>query len=73
MAYSSVGQSAVLADELSSLLPEPSARGQPAVTGVHHRAGSRGPFSASGKILWSHDGWLSVPALTAAVKHAVNP
>jgi len=28
--------------------------------------------SSSGKILWSHDGWLSVPALTAAVKHAVN-
>jgi cytochrome oxidase Cu insertion factor (SCO1/SenC/PrrC family) len=29
--------------------------------------------SASGKIIWSHDGWLSVPDLTAAVKHAVNP
>jgi cytochrome oxidase Cu insertion factor (SCO1/SenC/PrrC family) len=29
--------------------------------------------SSSGKILWSHDGWLPVPALTAAVKHAVNP
>jgi len=29
--------------------------------------------SATGKILWSHDGWLSVPALTAAVKHAVSP
>jgi cytochrome oxidase Cu insertion factor (SCO1/SenC/PrrC family) len=28
--------------------------------------------SASGKIIWSHDGWLSVPALTAAVKHAVK-
>ena len=28
--------------------------------------------SASGKILWSHDGWLPAPALTAAVKHAVN-
>jgi cytochrome oxidase Cu insertion factor (SCO1/SenC/PrrC family) len=29
--------------------------------------------SATGKILWSHDGWLSVAALTAAVKHAVSP
>jgi cytochrome oxidase Cu insertion factor (SCO1/SenC/PrrC family) len=29
--------------------------------------------SSSGKILWSHDGWLPIPALTAAVKHAVNP
>ena len=29
--------------------------------------------SASGKIIWSHDGWLSVPALTAAVKHALKP
>ena len=29
--------------------------------------------SASGKIIWSHDGWLPVPALTAAVKHAINP
>jgi len=29
--------------------------------------------SASGKIIWSHDGWLPVPALTAAVKHAVKP
>jgi cytochrome oxidase Cu insertion factor (SCO1/SenC/PrrC family) len=28
--------------------------------------------SASGKIIWSHDGWLSVPALTAAVQHAVK-
>jgi hypothetical protein len=28
--------------------------------------------SASGKIIWSHDGWLSVPSLTAAVKHAVQ-
>ena len=28
--------------------------------------------SASGKIIWSHDGWLPVPALTAAVKHAVQ-
>jgi cytochrome oxidase Cu insertion factor (SCO1/SenC/PrrC family) len=29
--------------------------------------------SASGKIIWSHDGWLAVPALTAAVQHALNP
>jgi cytochrome oxidase Cu insertion factor (SCO1/SenC/PrrC family) len=29
--------------------------------------------STSGKIIWSHDGWLSVPALTAAVQHAVKP
>jgi cytochrome oxidase Cu insertion factor (SCO1/SenC/PrrC family) len=29
--------------------------------------------SASGKIIWSHDGWLPVPALTAAVHHALNP
>jgi cytochrome oxidase Cu insertion factor (SCO1/SenC/PrrC family) len=29
--------------------------------------------SASGKIIWSHDGWLSSSALAAAVKHAVNP
>jgi cytochrome oxidase Cu insertion factor (SCO1/SenC/PrrC family) len=29
--------------------------------------------SASGKIIWSHDGWLPVPALTAAVQHAVKP
>jgi cytochrome oxidase Cu insertion factor (SCO1/SenC/PrrC family) len=29
--------------------------------------------SASGKIIWSHDGWLSVPALTAAVHHALKP
>ncbi len=29
--------------------------------------------SATGKVLWSHDGWLPVPALTAAVKHAVKP
>jgi cytochrome oxidase Cu insertion factor (SCO1/SenC/PrrC family) len=29
--------------------------------------------SASGKIIWSHDGWLSVPALTAAVQHATKP
>jgi cytochrome oxidase Cu insertion factor (SCO1/SenC/PrrC family) len=28
--------------------------------------------SASGKILWSHDGWLATPALTTAVKHAIN-
>jgi cytochrome oxidase Cu insertion factor (SCO1/SenC/PrrC family) len=28
--------------------------------------------SASGKVLWSHDGWLPVPALTAAVKHALK-
>src|SRR5579863_4570572 len=28
--------------------------------------------SASGKIIWSHDGWLPVPALTAAVHHALN-
>jgi cytochrome oxidase Cu insertion factor (SCO1/SenC/PrrC family) len=29
--------------------------------------------SASGKIIWSHDGWLSVPALAAAVQHAIKP
>jgi cytochrome oxidase Cu insertion factor (SCO1/SenC/PrrC family) len=29
--------------------------------------------SASGKIIWSHDGWLPMPALTAAVQHAVKP
>ena len=29
--------------------------------------------SASGKIIWSHDGWLSVPALTTAVHHALKP
>jgi hypothetical protein len=29
--------------------------------------------SASGKVIWSHDGWLSVPALTAAVQHALKP
>jgi hypothetical protein len=29
--------------------------------------------SASGKIIWSHDGWLSVPALTAAVQHVLKP
>jgi len=28
--------------------------------------------SASGKIIWSHDGWLAVPALTAAVQQAVK-
>jgi hypothetical protein len=28
--------------------------------------------SAAGKVLWSHDGWLPVPALTTAVKHAVT-
>ena len=28
--------------------------------------------SASGKILWSHDGWLPLPALEAAVKHAAG-
>ncbi len=26
--------------------------------------------SASGKIIWSHDGWLPLPALESAVKHA---
>jgi hypothetical protein len=29
--------------------------------------------SASGKIVWSHDGWLSPPALIAAVQHAIKP
>jgi cytochrome oxidase Cu insertion factor (SCO1/SenC/PrrC family) len=29
--------------------------------------------SASGKIIWTHDGWLSAPALTAAVQHALKP
>ena len=29
--------------------------------------------SASGKIIWSHDGWLPLPALTTAVQHAVKP
>jgi cytochrome oxidase Cu insertion factor (SCO1/SenC/PrrC family) len=29
--------------------------------------------SASGKIIWSHDGWLPAPALTTAVKHAIKP
>jgi hypothetical protein len=28
--------------------------------------------SASGKIIWSHDGWLPVAALTAAVQHALK-
>jgi cytochrome oxidase Cu insertion factor (SCO1/SenC/PrrC family) len=28
--------------------------------------------SASGKIIWSHDGWLPVTALTAAVQHATQ-
>ena len=28
--------------------------------------------SPAGKVLWSHDGWLPVPALVAAVKKAVN-
>ena len=28
--------------------------------------------SASGKIIWSHDGWLPLPALESAVKHAAN-
>jgi cytochrome oxidase Cu insertion factor (SCO1/SenC/PrrC family) len=28
--------------------------------------------SASGQIIWSHDGWLPVPALISAVKHAVK-
>jgi hypothetical protein len=25
--------------------------------------------SATGKILWTHDGWLSLPALESAVAH----
>ena len=29
--------------------------------------------SASGKIIWSHDGWLPPPALESAVKHAASP
>jgi len=29
--------------------------------------------SASGKILWSHDGWPSLSALTSAVRRAVRP
>jgi hypothetical protein len=28
--------------------------------------------SKSGKILWSHDGWLPPPALESAVRHAVS-
>ena len=32
-----------------------------------------GLVSASGKIIWSHDGWLPLPALTTAVQHAVKP
>ena len=28
--------------------------------------------SASGKIIWSHDGWLAAPSLAAAVQHAVQ-
>jgi hypothetical protein len=28
--------------------------------------------SASGKIIWSHDGWLPLPALESAVKHAAT-
>jgi cytochrome oxidase Cu insertion factor (SCO1/SenC/PrrC family) len=28
--------------------------------------------SASGKVLWSHDGWLSPPALIVAVRHALK-
>jgi cytochrome oxidase Cu insertion factor (SCO1/SenC/PrrC family) len=29
--------------------------------------------SATGKIIWSHDGWLPTPALLAAVTHALKP
>jgi hypothetical protein len=29
--------------------------------------------SASGKVLWSHDGWLPPPALIVAVRHALKP
>jgi cytochrome oxidase Cu insertion factor (SCO1/SenC/PrrC family) len=29
--------------------------------------------SASGKIIWSHDGWLPTPALITAVTHAIKP
>jgi cytochrome oxidase Cu insertion factor (SCO1/SenC/PrrC family) len=29
--------------------------------------------SATGKIIWSHDGWLALPALSAAVQHALKP
>ena len=28
--------------------------------------------SAAGKIIWSHDGWLPLPALESAVKHAAS-
>jgi hypothetical protein len=28
--------------------------------------------SASGRVLWSHDGWLPPPALIAAVRHALG-
>jgi cytochrome oxidase Cu insertion factor (SCO1/SenC/PrrC family) len=28
--------------------------------------------SASGKVLWSHDGWLPLPALESAARHAVT-
>ena len=28
--------------------------------------------SASGTIIWSHDGWLPLPALESAVKHAAG-
>ena len=28
--------------------------------------------NASGKIIWSHDGWLPLPALESAVKHAAG-
>jgi cytochrome oxidase Cu insertion factor (SCO1/SenC/PrrC family) len=29
--------------------------------------------SASGKVLWSHDGWLPPPALIVAIRHALKP
>jgi hypothetical protein len=29
--------------------------------------------SATGKIIWSHDGWLPTPALLTAVTHALKP
>jgi len=29
-------------------------------------------LSASGKIVWSHDGWLSPAALESAAKHAAS-
>jgi hypothetical protein len=28
--------------------------------------------SATGKTVWSHDGWLPLPALESAVRHAVQ-